>query len=404
MRTLDDLIEQWSPAYKRILEDPVIRANVVASDGHIYATPKSEIAPWLNMSDMLFINTKWLDAVGMKMPTNLDEFYDVLVAFRDKDPNGNGIKDEIPFTYNGDRIINFMGSFGVYMDTNFSMLDGKNFVFGPQKEEFRTSLEYLHKLYAEGLLDPESLTQGVSELQAKGSGEHQLMGSFIGFWADDFTDGDGALDYDSVPPLGSAWLGSVNLPSAGGMAISAQCQNKEVAMRWADYINQTPYHAYWCNYGPESLGVMSTAEDGKVVMNSDKAPDGITFEEWTRKVTIRELIPYCILPDEVVANRVVDAAPERKLKYNEKFVDAIWPALTPAHISYYENEDVQQEATTILTDLSSISRNFIAESIMNGVTDESWSAFQGTLEKARVGRFIEIRQKSLDHYFELVGE
>ncbi len=41
---------------------------------------------------------------------------------------------------------------------------------------------------------------------------------------------------------------------------------------------------------------------------------------------------------------------------------------------------------------------------MNGVTDESWSAFQGTLEKARVGRFIEIRQKSLDHYFELVGE
>ena len=401
---LEDLIEEWSPSYKRILEDPVIRANVVANDGHIYATPKGEIAPWLNMSDMLFINTEWLDAVGMEMPTNLDEFYDVLVAFRDKDPNGNGQQDEIPFTYNGDRVINFMGSFGLYMDTNFSMLDGETFVFGPQREEFRTALEYLHKLYADGLLDPESLTQGVSELQAKGSGEYQLMGSFIGFWADDFTNGDGALAYDSVPPLGSAWLGSVNLPSATGMAISSQCENKEVAMRWAEYINQTPYHAYWANYGPESLGVMSTNEDGKVVMNSDKAPDGITFEEWTRKVTIRELIPYCILPDEVLESRVVDSAPERKLKYNEKFTDAVWPALTPAHISYYESEDVQQEETTILTDLGSISRNFMAESIMNGVTDESWTAFQDTLLKAKVDRFIEIRQQSLDHYFELVGE
>ena len=82
----------------------------------------------------------------------------------------------------------------------------------------------------------------------------------------------------------------------------------------------------------------------------------------------------------------------------------MWPALTPAHISYYESEDVQQEATTILTDLGSISRNFMAESIMNGVTDESWTAFQDTLLKAKVDRFIEIRQQSLDHYFELVGE
>lgn len=401
---LEDLISEYSPSYSEILEDPVIRATVTANDGHIYVTPYWEVAPWLDVMNIMLINTEWLDAVGMEMPTNLDEFYDVLVAFRDKDPNGNGLQDEIPFTYYGDGANTFMSNFGLPIDSNFSMLDGKNFVYGPQKEEFRTGLEYLHKLYAEGLLDPEALTQGVSEMQSKGSGEYQMMGSFIGFWADDYTKGDETFAYDSIPPFSSSWISNVNLPSAGGMAISSQCENKEVAMRWAEYINQTPYHAYCVNYGPESLGVMTTTEDGKVLLNSDKAPEGITFEEWTRQVTLRDMLPYCILSDGVLEARVVDANPERKMAYNEKYTDALWPALTPAHIAYYESEDVQQEAATILTDLTTISKNFMAESIMNGVTDESWSSFQSTLEKAKVDRFIEIRQQSLDHYFELVGE
>ena len=118
----------------------------------------------------------------------------------------------------------------------------------PQREEFRTGLDYFHKLYAEGLLDPESLTQGMAEMQSKGSGTDQLMGSFVAFWGDDYCSAEGTLAYDTAPPLKQEdgtqmWLANVNLPTTRGMSISSKCENKEAAMRWAEYINETPHHA-----------------------------------------------------------------------------------------------------------------------------------------------------------------
>lgn len=126
---LDDLIEEWSPSYSKILEDPTIKANIMAVDGHIYATPFYEIAPWLDVTNELFVNTEWLDAVGMEMPTTLDEFYNVLVAFRDQDPNGNGLQDELPMVLRmkrGDNmLLPFFANFGLPIDQNYAILDGK---------------------------------------------------------------------------------------------------------------------------------------------------------------------------------------------------------------------------------------------------------------------------------------
>lgn len=409
---LDDLIAQWSPSYTEILSDSKIRANVMAVDGHIYATPFYEIAPWLDVTNELFVNTQWLNAVGMEMPTTLDEFYNVLVAFRDNDPNGNGLQDELPMVLRmkrGDNmLLPFFANFGLPIDQNYAMMDGETYVYGPQRDEFREGLEYFNKLYSEGLLDPESLTQGIAEMQAKGSGTDQLMGSFVAFWGDDYCTGEGTMAFDSVPPLKQEdgtqmWLANPNFPTTGGMSISSKCENKEAAMRWADYINQTPYHAYSVNYGPESLGVFTT-QDGKVFLNSDKAPEGITFEEWTRKVTIRDMVPYCILPEGVLEARVVDPSPERKLGYNAKYEPYLVDVMTNAHTENFENEDEKQEATTIYTDLMTITENFVAESIMNGITDESWNNFQETLKTAKIDRYLELRQKSLDRYFELINE
>ena len=45
-----------------------------------------------SMSQKMFIYEPWLDALGLEMPTTTEEFYKVLVAFRDMDPNGNGKK------------------------------------------------------------------------------------------------------------------------------------------------------------------------------------------------------------------------------------------------------------------------------------------------------------------------
>ena len=46
------------------------------------------------------IRKDWLDALQLETPKTLDEFHNVLKAFKEKDPNGNGQADEIPYAAN----------------------------------------------------------------------------------------------------------------------------------------------------------------------------------------------------------------------------------------------------------------------------------------------------------------
>lgn len=50
----------------------------------------------INTDGHFFINRTWLDRLGLAVPTTIEELTDVLRAFRDRDPNGNGLADEIP--------------------------------------------------------------------------------------------------------------------------------------------------------------------------------------------------------------------------------------------------------------------------------------------------------------------
>ncbi|WP_235439728.1 extracellular solute-binding protein [Paenibacillus sp. DMB20] len=56
----------------------------------------------------------WMDTLGLQTPTNMDELFDVLVAFKEKDPNGNGQADEIPYAANHGTV-NFV--YGVFNGT-----------------------------------------------------------------------------------------------------------------------------------------------------------------------------------------------------------------------------------------------------------------------------------------------
>ena len=38
----------------------------------------------------MYINQTWLDNLGLEVPTNMDELEEVLIAFKEGDPNGNG--------------------------------------------------------------------------------------------------------------------------------------------------------------------------------------------------------------------------------------------------------------------------------------------------------------------------
>ena len=98
MIPLEDLIEEYAPNFKKLMEeDPTIRSSITTPDGHIYALPGLDHNP-TSKTPIMWLNGRWLEALGMDKPSTMDEFYELLKAFKEKDPSGVG--DVIPLTAN----------------------------------------------------------------------------------------------------------------------------------------------------------------------------------------------------------------------------------------------------------------------------------------------------------------
>lgn len=261
---LDDLIDQYAPNLKRTFEQhPDFEASCRATDGKIYSLSTLIVDPGAYNPDQLFINKTWLDKLGLKVPTTMDEFHDVLTAFKNDDPNGNGKPDEIPFSARFDNYIQGMGSmFGAYgrpdvggrgLYSHFVVEDGDKVVFTADKEEYKKAISELHKFFEEGLFDEEVFTQDVKEYFAKGKTEEMTLGSFVLWNRGNMVGPERVGDYVAVPPMKGTdaepvWLKEVNGNSpATCFAITNQCENPEILVRWIDqfFDEETSVRAGW---------------------------------------------------------------------------------------------------------------------------------------------------------------
>lgn len=183
---IDPYIDEYMPNVKAYLDShPVFKANITAPDGHIYGIPSLPANfSHGNVGGKIWINTAWIEKLGLQVPQTTDELYNVLVAFRDQDPNGNGKQDEIPLsgcikTWAGEPEYAIMQSF-VYCDTGtFMSVENGKPVFVANTDEFREGLYYLKKLYDEKLLDPASFTQDLDQLSILARNEGDvILGSY----------------------------------------------------------------------------------------------------------------------------------------------------------------------------------------------------------------------------------
>ena len=96
---VDDLIAKYGDEFAKVLEDmPQIKEVYSLSDGKMYSLPHINECYHCTLSQKAWIYKPWLDKLGLEVPTTTDELYTVLKAFKEKDPNGNGKADEIPWS------------------------------------------------------------------------------------------------------------------------------------------------------------------------------------------------------------------------------------------------------------------------------------------------------------------
>ena len=148
-----------------------ILKSVTTTDGNIYGIPSLQIGPSNEVKYKMWVNQDWLKKLGMELPKTTQEFHDMLVRFKNEDPNGNGKADEIPFvaSYNGygGTAHKFLTNSFVFEgdDDMFILKDGKVSVSYIQPEWFE-ACDYLKQLRDEGLLSDQSFTYTNDDLKA----------------------------------------------------------------------------------------------------------------------------------------------------------------------------------------------------------------------------------------------
>lgn len=138
------------------------------SDGKIYGIPV-----WTSEHRYNFIiRGDWLDKLGLKNPTTLQELHDVYKAFVTQDPDGNGVADTYGLLGTGletfEPIFGAYGVMGVHRGYFYKDTDGtlKPQATNPKAKE---ALALLRDWYQEGLIHPEWITiKAESELNERG--------------------------------------------------------------------------------------------------------------------------------------------------------------------------------------------------------------------------------------------
>ncbi|KQL58584.1 MULTISPECIES: extracellular solute-binding protein [Bacillaceae] len=394
---LEDLIAEYAPNIQRLLdENPDIARSITTVDGHIYSLPVINQHPNSSWAVPMWYNGEWLDALDAEVPTTTDELYDLLVRFRDEDPNGNGEADEIPLLdvqMNSTRLA-FLGAFGMKA-WGIEEVDGE-VRYAPHTENYKEYLTYMNKLFEEGLLDPETFSQ--SDEQKKAKGQENRLGLFPD-WFSFFTTGqseDEAMNNPMFHALSSPITDEPLIPinpgiTRGTFAITSNNEYPEASIRWVDYF-YSDEGSEFLDHGPEGY-LFERDEDGNKV-KLDPPPQFDSAEDYRGTLTPAYGIPTPTLVKRVEGVEVsefdqfLDAETEEKIgPYGE----------VPIPLLYLTNEE-QEIVNTIEVDLKSYVEQLEARFITGVEPLSNWDKYVDTIESMNIEEYIEIYQVAYDRW------
>jgi putative aldouronate transport system substrate-binding protein len=419
--SLEDYIDAYMPNLKAVFDKyPEYRTMCEDENGHIWALPwieqlGSEKTAIQTVGDMSFINKKWLDFLGLEMPTTVDEFEQVLIAFRD---NADAIQKEfnidgsiIPMSCivnDGDQdpaiLINGFGE--GYGDADrgrhIAVTDDLKVICSSTQMGYKDGIAWLHKLYDEGLIDSEAFTQEWSTYVSKGkSGRYGVCFSW------DVANIDNLEDWVPLPALtadtrnitpqnGSFTSGF----DRGRCVVTSVAKNPALVCAWLDLMYdpfQSPQNN-WGTYGEDDefdIFELGTNDKGEQMLKHAPLGDASPVE-----VREAECVggPLAIL-DEYYG--VYVTCPDDAQYRLDWIKDIYTPDMNTKYV--YPNVFMSEADTKRLSDLSADVTKCInshkADWIMNGFTDADWDAYIEELNSYGLDEYLSIYQKYLDAFY-----
>ncbi|MFH1737994.1 MAG: extracellular solute-binding protein [bacterium] len=379
--------------------------------GKIYGLPPFSPTSLLLWTD--YIRGDWLEAFGMEIPGTVEEYRDYLRAVKTRDPNGNGLADEVPWQnfYSGvSWISQFVRMFGlVWPDYSWStfghmywaVVDSERVVFAPTDERYKAMLQYLNSLWKEGLINQEQFNMDSPKFNASVSnntlGAQQMWPSAIVGMTENLRKLDPEAVWLPIPyPIDTRYTqpGERKYAFRGPVSftwlLSAKGKNTEAAVRLAEFVFGNEEFQFTTEFGLEGVHHV-IGEDGFPVFIGEWADMTTTDREAALGSGCGRLMVE--LPE---ANMIRRIETDPIFKEYKEYLAKI--TVNPAPM-WFMNE--QQQA--LKTDVANAIYTYIDENIMNFIIGNrpfsEWDEYVETINK-EAGDKIEAARKEFQQYFD----
>lgn len=401
---LDQYIDKYAPNFKALLEKyPSVKQGVTMADGKIYGFPTIYDPAFESLRvGMPWINQAWLDKLGLKSPETTDELYEVLKAFKEQDPNGNGIQDEQGWgTGYGIKYLmdSLKGSFGLNkqgtMNPNLDFKEGtEEFRFVPTTDEYKQLLQYVNKLYTEGLINKDVFTVEPQVFAAEASKGNFGMISDVDpkelLKLDGYV-GAQVLEGPNGDRLYTAM--SNGLGNLGMFVLTDKAENPEAMVRWIDHFyGEEGTKMFFMGY--EGITYEEDAEGNfKYLDTITNNPDGKNMDQaisdyltWPGGYYPGIVTQKFFQGAEAKENSVKNAAQVRPYALKDEDI------ISGLNFTLEESEEV----SAILTDINTYIDESIAGFITGKTSFEKWDDYKKTIEKMGLENYMEIAQGAYD--------
>ncbi|WP_329467166.1 ABC transporter substrate-binding protein [Streptomyces sp. NBC_01431] len=383
--------------------------SIRQSDGKYYLLPG--LHEKVKSGYSLSLRTDVLDKLKLSLPTTWDEVYGVFKALKEEYPDKYPMTDRwsinTPFPCGA--LFGYLGqAYGVkagwsYDNLSYDTKAGK-FVFTATQDAFKAMVDYLRRLVAEKLLDPESFTQqddqAVQKLLAEKSfaisaNPQELVQNYR-YNLNKQVKG-AKIEMIPVPigPAGEVVLGGARLEN--GVMVSSKALKADTfvaTMQFVDWLFYSDEGQEFCKWGVEGVTYTKTGgtyrlKDGISLMGSNPdAPRDLQkdFGFFNGVFTYGggwELVSSSFSPDE---KKFQDAMAKRRQL----------PIDPPHPLDSAE----QEQATLWDTPLKDLTIQNALKFVLGKRPMSEWDTFQGELRARNMRQLVDLHNKAADRFKE----
>jgi putative aldouronate transport system substrate-binding protein len=394
-----------------------VRLNQTQSDGKIYGMVAVNECFHCYYSQKMWVNTEWMKALGIATPVTVDDFYQMLKAFKTKDPNRNGKADEIPLS--GSYVSGWNTKIDPFLMMPFIYNDGGNrhlvrngkIIQAYDQPEWREGLRYMRKLYAEGLILRDTFTQDQNQLKAIGENPDVAI---LGAWAGGHVgiafqmEGPSHRDqiYKTIPPL----VGLSKERYArytpdygwGNYYITNKAKNPAAAVRLGDFM-YTPEYSVWNGWGMKGDS-WTDPDPGTVGLDGHSPATRKQTKSWG---TGDPLVWWNQLGSFLQSTEVRTGAQRSNnpsdlevILFDEtrKNYEPFTPPMSMIVPPLTYGEKVSAELSDLETTLNSFVNEYTVRFITGDldVNSADWDKYLAELKKIGVDRYVEIKQQAYE--------